>query len=115
MSVKVGIYGEPWEFVDGEVCGHDGHPIYSIDPHTDFTLEPRIISCVNACLGMEDPEAALVRLRKVEEAARDFIAALDSAETAMMAESDACIAAIRKAEDDLRSALGEKTEGAEVT
>lgn len=91
----------------------------------------RALTCVKSCLGMEDPEAeiarlrkerdtamaaaaeiakstgeSLVRLRKVEEAARQYVAATDSpGESARDALDEL------KSFLALRSALREKTEG----
>ena len=62
-------FGEPWSFGEGE----DGREMQREDsfPITwDTRLEERTITCVNAFEGIDDPEAELARLRKIEEAER---------------------------------------------
>jgi hypothetical protein len=113
--------------------GSDGAEIIAFveDFGDEMAVATRFIDCVNACSGMEDPEAeiarlrrerdtamaaaaeiakstgeALVRLRKVEEAARQYVAATDSpGESARDALDEL------KSFLALRSALREKTEG----
>lgn len=75
-------YGEPWVYTPGE--GEDGD-IAGIYPHDDDTgviadcygygtntgneRAARIVACVNACDGIEDPAAALAEVRRLCAAA----------------------------------------------
>ena len=60
----------------------------------------RIVACINACAGIEDPAAELARLRRVEGAAREVLT-----ETVQAGEFFTQDYVSRSALDSLRSAL----------
>lgn len=68
-----GKYGEPWELVDDPrdpeepmVRLADGRTEYDLDDNGG-QIRPRIVACVNACEGIEDPAAVVALLRLVAE------------------------------------------------
>ena len=76
---------EPWETSKhGTPDAFPQFGIYSGNRNDHATIKgdnasadaDRIVACVNACAGIEDPAAELARLRRVEDAARDAAEAM---------------------------------------
>jgi hypothetical protein len=89
-----GKFGEPWT---SEMMGSEGHRIYrdkiftnskglSITGHQNLStnlpgeISDRIVACVNACDGVEEPEKEIARLRAVAEEAKTFVLDLFSSD-----------------------------------
>ena len=73
-----GKYGEPWEVstdffdpwavsVEKPKLGEYVH--VSVDDEDDLPKLQRVVDCINACAGMDDPQAEIERLRAIETAA----------------------------------------------
>ena len=73
-------FGEPWAARHGTlgstvVCGVHGEILVSGPKHESFA--ERIVACINACAGMDDPQAEIERLRacRLRETDLEFICA----------------------------------------
>ena len=80
---------EPWETSKhGTPDAFPQFGIYSGNRNDHATIKgdnasadaDRIVACVNACAGIEDPAAELARLRRVEDAARAVVASAPEVE-----------------------------------
>jgi hypothetical protein len=59
---------EPWEKIEDWVKkgGEKVALVYGIDNTQEHANAARIVACVNACAGMDDPAAEIERLRAIE-------------------------------------------------
>ena len=97
-----GEFGEPWFVGRCEVMGIEVPVLYAPDGDDtpwrvldlttgitdsgtmlddDDATAQRILDCVNACKGMEDPAKEIARLRAIEKAAKSFINLLEHCDT----------------------------------
>ena len=59
---------EPWEFKEDWISKGDEAValVYGINNSQEHANAARIVACVNACAGMDDPAAEIERLRAIE-------------------------------------------------
>lgn len=60
-------YGEPWVFDGGDVLHNEGGTVAEVYDDIFSSVGERIVACVNACAGIDNPESALAAAREALE------------------------------------------------